>query len=125
MDGEGTQTQLQKATGSDIYRDMLIIRLRDISDLYSNLLSKYAKVIMDEDLFNSLISEMVVVAGHLIAKLEGGGEQTKEILKEFEEFSDWFDDIIKPKMDVTEQKKVHKLFRLILRAYNKLGLSSY
>lgn len=116
---------VKRAESTDMYRDMLILRLKDISDLYSALLSKYAKITMDEDLYNSLLSEMIVVAGHLLAKLEGGGEKFQKYLDDFKEFKPWFDDISLPKIDIKEMKKVHKLFRLILRTYDALNLSDY
>lgn len=116
---------LKQADSTNLYRDMLILRLRDISDLYGALLSKYAKITIDEDVFNSFLSEMIVVSVHLIAKLEGSGEKAKGLLEEFEEFEPWLDDISKPKIELAETKKVHKLFRLILRAYDFLGLSGY
>ena len=118
-------TEFKKADDSNIYGDMLILRIRDISDLYSTLLTKYAKITTDEDVFNMFLSEMIVVADHLLAKLEGIGDKAKPLLKEFEEFQPWLDNIALPKIDIEETKKVHKLFRLILRAYDLLGLSNY
>jgi hypothetical protein len=121
-----TYTQeIKQAEESNIYRDMLILRMKDITDLYSGLLSKYAKLATDEDLSNSFLSEMLVVAAHLIAKLEGSGDKGKPLLSEFDEFRPWLDDISIPKRSVDESKKMHKLFRLILKSYDLLGLSNY
>jgi hypothetical protein len=117
--------EYKQADESNIYRDMLILRMRDISDVYSDLLMGYAKITINEEVFNAFISEMVVVADHILAKLEGSGEKAQHLLKEFEEFKPWLDDISIPKRDIDEQKKVHRLFRLILRAYDMLGLSNY
>jgi len=117
--------EMKLAEESNIYRDILLLRMRDLSDLYSALLSKYAKFTTDEDLFNSVLSEMVVISSHLIAKLQGGGDNAKEILHQFDEFLPWLDDISIPKRDIDETKKIHKLFRLILKAYDLLGLSNY
>jgi len=117
--------EFKQADDTNIYRDMLVLRIKDISDVYSNLLTKYAKIQTDEDVFNAFLSEMIVVSGHLLAKLEGCGDKAKPLLEEFEEFKPWFDDISLPKIDIDETKKVHKLFRLILKAYDLLGLSNY
>lgn len=117
--------EMKQADESNIYRDMLILRMKDITDLYSGLLSKYAKLATDEDLSNNFLSEMLVVAAHLIAKLEGSGEKGLALLKEYDEFRPWLDDISIPKRSVDESKKMHKLFRLILKSYDLLGLSNY
>jgi len=117
--------EMKQADESNIYREMLILRMKDISDLYSALLAKYAKLATDEDLVDNVLSEMIVVSSHLIAKLEGSGDKGKQMLEEFNEFAPWLDDISLPKRDIDEAKKIHKLFRLILRAYDLLGLSNY
>ena len=116
--------EFKLAKETNIYLEMLVLRIRDISDLYSSLLTKYAKITTDEDVYNALLSEMIVVMAHLLAKLEGCGEKAKPLLNDFEEFRPWLDDISKPKINTEESKKIHKLFRLILRAYDVLGLSN-
>src|SRR4030042_5059692 len=117
--------EYKQADESNIYRDMLVLRMRDITDVYRALLTRYAKVTIDEDIYNEFVAEMIVVTDHLRAKLEGSGDKAKPLLEEFEEFKPWLDDISIPKRDVDEMKKVHRLFRLILRAYDMLGLSIY
>ena len=118
-------TEYKQADMSNIYRDMLILRMKLISDVYSDLLMGYAKITMDEETFNAFISEMVVITDHLLAKLEGSGDKAKPLLQEFDEFKPWLDDVSIPKREIEERKKVHKLFPLILRAYDMLGLSNY
>lgn len=117
-------TEFKQAAETNLYLEMLILRVKDITDIYSNLLTKYAKITTDEEVFNAFLSEMIVVACHLLAKLEGSGEKAKPLLEEFKEFEPWLDDISIPKIKIEETKKVHKLFRLILRAYDLLGLSN-
>jgi len=117
-------TEFKQAVETNLYLEMLVLRIKDITDIYSNLLTRYAKITTDEDVFNAFISEMIVVTDHLLAKLEGIGEKAKPLLKEFKEFEPWLDDISIPKIHIEETKKVHKLFRLILRAYDMLGLSN-
>lgn len=117
-------TEFKQAAETNLYLEMLVLRIKDITDIYSNLLTKYAKITTDEEVFNAFLSEMLVVTAHLLAKLEGAGDKAKPLLAEFEEFKPWLDDISIPKIKIEETKKVHKLFRLILRAYDMLGLSS-
>lgn len=117
-------TEFKRAAETNIYLEMLVFRIKDISDLYSALLTNYAKIATNEDIYNAFLSEMIVVTSHLLAKLEGGGERTRTLLNEFDEFKPWLDDISLPKINLEESKKIHKLFRLILRAYDALGLSN-
>lgn len=116
---------VKKPNVSTLYLELLIIRLRDLTDLYSGLLSKYAKIVMDEELFNALLSDLIVTSIHVYYKLKGSGDSAKDLVDEFKDFEPWFDDITIPKTDITEQKKVHRLFRLVLKSYDFLGLSNY
>lgn len=116
--------EYKQATETNLYLEMLILRIKDITDIYSNLLTKYAKITTDEEIFNAFLSEMIVVTCHLLAKLEGSGEKAKSLIEEFDEYKPWLDDISIPKIKIEETKKVHKLFRLILRSYDFLGLST-
>ena len=119
----GEYPEVQQAVSTNLYRDMLILRSKDLMDLYSGLLAKYAKVTMDEDLFNSFLSELIVIAKEVYYKLKGSGDKAKSLFEKFEPFKPWFYNIMIPKMDVEEQKKVHELYDLIRQAYDFLGLS--
>lgn len=119
------ETTVKQAESTNLYQDMLILRLKDLSDVYSLLLTQYAKITRDEDLFNAFLSELIVISNHLIAKLEGGGSENQDLLKQFNEYEEWFENIAKPKLDIKEQERVHKLFRLILKAYDSLNISNY
>lgn len=103
---------------------MMIIRFRDVSDLYGSLLSKYAKFGWDEDLFNTFLAELVVVAINVYHKLKGSGDKAKDLIDEFQPYLPWMDDISIPKIDVKEQIKVHQLYRLIVKSYEKLGFTN-
>lgn len=118
-------TEMKQADSTNLYRDIMIIRFRDASDLYASLLSKYAKIGWDEDLFNALLSELIVIMINVYQKLMGSGDKADDIIKEFEPYLGWMDDVSIPKIDIDEQKKVHKLYRLIVRAYDLLGFSNY
>lgn len=116
--------ELKQAEETQQYRDMLILHLDALTIMYRDLLKSYAKITIDENLYNETLAEMVVIMNNLTPKLDGGGKRTEGLRKEFEEFDCWCDDILIPKKDVEESKKLHKLYRLILRAYDVLGVSN-
>ena len=116
---------VKQADDSNLYLELLIFRLKDLTELYSALLSRYAKVVMDEDLFNTFIAELIVTGLHVYYKLVGTGDRGQFLVNEYKEFEKWFDNITLPKTNIEEQKKVHKFYRLVLRSYDFLGLSRY
>lgn len=110
---------------TNVFLDMMGLHLDALTIMYRDLLRMYAKATTDEELFNECISEMVVLIDHLHVKLEGNTEKYSDLLKEFEEFEPWTTNIIIPKQDKDEMKKLHRLFKLILKAYDMLGMSNY
>jgi hypothetical protein len=116
--------EFKQAEQTNLYLEMLILDIRDISKLYGLLLTKYAKITTDEEIFNEFLAYSLVAVSHILAKLEGSGEKATTLLKEFEEFQPWLDDISIPKLNIEETKKIHKLFRLILKSYDLLGISN-
>jgi hypothetical protein len=117
--------EMKRVDDADYFKDMMILHLDALTILYRDLLKGYAKLTLDENLFNETVSEMIVIMNHLNVKLEGCGDKTKDIVRELNEFSSWADDILIPKKDIVQMKRIHKLFRLILKAYDILGLSNY
>ena len=117
--------QLQLANVTTQYRDILILHLDALTIMYRDLLREYARGSANERKFNDTLSEMLVIYDHLYPKLEGGGQKTEALLKEFREFEAWTENIIIPKSDIEERKKLHRIFKLILKAYDVLGLSRY
>jgi hypothetical protein len=107
------------------YRLSLIIMLDDLSRYYALLLETYAKACENKELFRQCVSKMIVLMYHVLPKLEGGGNRFKDLLSEFKEFEPWMTNILLPVHDIEEGKKIHKLFRLILRSFDVLNLSSY
>lgn len=116
--------EMKRADDMDFFRDMMVLHLDALTILYRDLLKQYAKLSMDDDLFNETVSEMVVISNHLLVKLNGSGTRCEALIAEFEAFQPWFDNILIPKADVEEMKKIHLLFRLIIKAYDMLGLSN-
>lgn len=117
--------QLKQATISTQFRDIMILHLDHLSILYRDLLRAYAKSALDEEIYNNCISEIIVVLDFIYPKLKGGGTKTESLLKELENYVAWTDNIMIPKLDKTERKKLHKLYKLVQDAYDILGLSNY
>jgi len=117
------EDQLKQATVSTQYRDILILHLDHLSILYRDLLRAYARCSLNEDLYNNCVSEMIVVLDFIYPKLKGGGQKTEELLKQLDTYITWTDNIMIPKLDKDERKKVHRLYKLIQEAYDVLGLS--
>jgi len=120
----GYPTEAYKAVDTLDYRLSLIISLEDMSKVYSEYRVHLAKVSEDKELTRKCVCMLMTLMDHLLPKLEGGGEKWKDLLKEFEEFKVWSDNILIPLNDVDELKKVHKLWRLILKAYDVLNISN-
>ena len=118
------QSQFKQAEESNEYHSMLIAHLDALSVLYFKVQCDYAKSTRSEETFNHCLAERIVITDHIIPKLEGGGEKTRELLEEFKKFSDWTENILIPKIKNEESKRVHKLFKLIIKAYDKLGLTN-
>lgn len=119
------EEELKQATASNQYRDILILHLDHLSILYRDLLRAYARFSLDEDLYNNCISEMIVVLDFIYPKLKGGGKRCENILKQLDEYVQWTESIMIPKLDRNERKKIHGLYKLIQEAYDILGLSNY
>ena len=117
--------QLKQATISTQYRDILILHLDHLSILYRDLLRAYARSSLDEELYNNCISEMIVVLDFIYPKLKGGGTKTESLIKRLDNYITWTDNIMIPKLDKEERKKIHSLYKLIQEAYDVLGLSNY
>lgn len=116
---------LQRAEETYQYRELLIYHLDKLTLLFGDYLANEARGTRDESLFNNMLSEMLVLVAHLYPKIQGGGKKTELLLEEFKEFVPWLEDIKKPKAFLKERMKIPALFRLIIRAYDVLGLSNY
>lgn len=117
------EAQFKQAIATTQYRDILILHLDALTIMYRELLRDYAKAVLDEEKYNNCLTEMIVIVDHLMPKLEGGGVRTEKLLKSFKEYEDWTENIMIPKAIIKERKRIHTLFKLILQAFNVLGLS--
>lgn len=116
---------LQRAEETYQYRELLIYHLDKLTLLFGDYLSNEARGARDELLVNNMLAEMIVLSAHLYPKIQGGGKQTEMLLQEFKSFLPWITDIKIPKAYPEQRKKIPELFRLIIQAYDKLGLSNY
>ena len=106
------------------YRSILIRYLDELTLLYESLSSKIMSSEYDHLLLDATISKMVSIMFHLLPKLEGGGEKTAALYKEFEQFKPWMNKVIKPKTDKVEAEKIPDLYGLIIKAYHQLNISN-
>jgi hypothetical protein len=78
----------------------------------------------DEELFTDCIGAEITIVAHILPKLEGGGDKTKSLYAEMKVYEPWLDDVMIPKMKEKDRVvSVMNLYRLILRAYDMLGLT--
>lgn len=95
--------------------------LRELNLGYRFFLEEKAKLHYDEELFTECIAYMIIIIAQLLPKLEGGGAKTEKLFKELKVYEPWMDDIMIPKLK--EREKVGDLYKIIIRAYDILGLS--
>lgn len=104
---------------------MLIRYLDELTMLYETLSTRILRGRHDEEVINATISKMVSIMSHLLPKLEGGGDEAGDILKEIEPYKKWMINITLPKNVPEESDKISGLYYLLIRAYSLLGLTSY
>jgi hypothetical protein len=114
---EFSRAELRPGYGED-----LLEYLRELSRAYQFFMEEKLKLHYDEELFTECIASMVVIMSHLLPKLEGGGIKTEKLYKEMCKFEPWIDDLMVPKLK--ERERVNDLWKLILKSYDTLGLST-
>lgn len=115
-------SEFERSENQHEYRADLVQYLRELTKGYQFFLEEKAKLHYDEELFTECIAYMVIIMSHLLPKLEGGGKKTEALYKELKAFEPWMDDVMIPKLK--EREKVGDLYKIILRAYDMLGLSA-
>ena len=111
------------------YRDMLITHLDILSISYHDLIERNIdsrNLIIDNELFNRCLAEMIVIIDHLMPKLQGSPNvRLKDIERRFEEFYVWRKDTLGLKANLAQRDMMHIYWRLIIEAYDALGLSNF
>lgn len=128
MDNYTDEGEISRAVETEQYRNILVRYLDEATVIHDNLRASELRCKYDENLINAAISKLVSIMAHLLPKIEGGGEQTKNLLDEFEKFRPWLYDSIRPKTvydPFKNRNMVSELFYLVIRAYHILGLSNY
>jgi len=115
-------TELKRSDELPQYSDELIIMLINMTRGYKFFLQEKAKLHYDEELFTECIADMLEILSHILPKLEGGGQRTKELYDKLKKFEPWINDVMIPK--IKERTKVNELYNLIIRAYHVLGLTT-
>jgi hypothetical protein len=104
------------------YRDELIYKLMDMTDVYEMYMEEKGKLREDEILRNELLSRMIGLLTHILPKLEGGGDRTSDLYMEAKKYEPWIKDIWIAK--IQQKDKIDDLYLLLIRAFDKLGLST-
>lgn len=124
---EGTEEQdieLARASATDQYSSMMRRYLDELTIIYENMMAQLISNKGSEEAFNACVAKMLSVTTHLLPKIEGGGDKTKKLKEEFEEYKKWMKQVQTMKINKEEMNKIPDLYSLIIRAYDKLGLTS-
>jgi len=116
--------ELARATASDQYNSMMRRYLDELTIIYENMMARLISNRGSEEAFNACVAKMLSIMIHLLPKIEGGGDQTREIKEEFDKYKTWIKQVQTMKINKEEMDKVPDLYNLIIRAYDKLGLTS-
>lgn len=119
------QQDMKYAEETNEYYNSLIYQLELLIEDYNKLKQIEAKAGHDERILNSVLARMVTIADQLMIKLDGCGIRGADLVAELKPFSYWSEDLLKVKSEQSEINKIPDLFRLILRAYDRLGLSNF
>jgi len=117
--------QFKEAHPSSQYKEILILYLDVLNNLYYQVQLDYSKSSHNENNINNCICQMIVILNNIYPKIEGGGIRTESLLAELKPYMEWTDNILIPKVWIAEKKKIHTLYQLILKAYDLLGLTSW
>jgi len=111
------------------YRDLMITHLDILTISYKDLVERNIdsrNLLVDNDLFNQCLAEMIVIIDHLMPKLQGSPNvRLKDIEARFDEFYIWRKDTLSLKANLAKRDMMHIYWRLILEAYDALGLSNF
>jgi len=129
MDGEyeeieSDEIELARASATDQYASMMRRYLDDLTILYENMMARLISNRGAENAVNACIAKMLSVTTHLLPKIEGGGDKTADLKKEFDKYTFWIKQVQAMKIDKEEMNKIPDLYGLIIRAYDKLGLTN-
>jgi len=116
-------TEVKRAEIRD-YDETLRDYIDDLTLLYEAMLTKWAKYEADDELVNATLAKMIAITGHLLPQLDSGGDKWKSLRSEFVPYESWLDSIQIPKTIDEEADKIPGLYKLILKAYHKLGLTN-
>lgn len=115
-------SEFERSDDQHEYKKDLVGYLRELNQGYRYFLEEKAKLHYDEELFTECISLMVIITAQLLPKMEGGGKKTEVLFMALKAYEPWLDDVMIPKLK--EREKVGELYKIILRAYDMLGLSA-
>ena len=123
-DYDDSGIELARATATDQYSGMMRRYLDELTIIYENMMARLISNRGAEEAFNACVAKMLSIMTHLLPKIEGGGDKTQKMREEFEQYKTWIKQVQKMKINKEEMDKVPDLYNLIVRAYDKLGLTS-
>lgn len=118
------EQSMKYADDTPSYYDSLIYQLEFMIEDYNKLLRIQAKAGHNEELLNSTLARMITISTQLYIKLEGCGTKAKDLIDELQPYTTWSDNLLEIKADPEQISKMPNLFRLILRAYDRLNISN-
>jgi hypothetical protein len=115
-------SEFQRSNVESGFKQDLQGYMRRLNDGYNFFLEEKMKLHYDEELFTECIALMLTITANILPKLEGGGAKTEKMFTKIKVYEPWLTDVMLPK--IHQREKVNDLYRLILEAYDLLGLSS-
>lgn len=108
-------------TGS--YSEMMLRYLDELNRYYELMDANLIGFKGAEDYINATISKLLSIYTQLYPKIESGGEKTASLMEEFKTYEFWINKIQIMKVNKDEMDRIPDLYRLILKAYDALGLT--
>lgn len=122
--GEEEEMALARAEETEQYASTMRRYLDELTQHYELMMNNLIAGKGSEEYINACIAKMLSVFIHLYPKIEGGGDKTDSIKEEFKKYDEWTTKVQIMKVSKAEMDKIPGLYRLIVKAYDVLGISS-
>lgn len=118
------EIELARADATEQYSTMMRRYLDELTLIYEQMMARLISGQGSEEAVNACIAKLLSLMIHLSPKIDGGGDATKELKKEFDSYKHWMQQVQTMKVDKKEMNKIPDLYSLIVRAFDVLGLTS-
>lgn len=116
---------LAGAEATDKYKMFLIDSWIELTQLSEGVMVNMLHGRSDYDALNTYLSRLIHLLIQFYPKIEGGGEKTQDLKKEFDTFKPWIYRPTTPIESEEEGNRVPELLFLIRRAYERFNLTSF